>query len=239
MTGSAILFAGPSLWGSAEPLPPDVTLLPPARCGDVIRALDHRPRAIGLVDGLFETVPSVWHKEIVHVLAEGVPVLGAASLGAIRAAELHAHGMIGIGAIFAAYRDGSIERDDAVMVSHAPAALGHRPLTVAHVDVAAAVARAALPPRDAALLLVLSARTNFRDRSWPALRTAFERCGGRPLPPFDTGISQKREDAEALVRRLAQPCPPPVDIVPPPRTVFLERLLDGRISPARPAPARR
>ncbi|WP_156680618.1 TfuA-like protein [Sphingomonas profundi] len=223
---SAILFAGPSLWGSRRPLSRGLVLRPPAGCGDVLRAAAERPAAIGLVDGVFESGPSVWHKEILAAIAVGVPVLGAASLGALRAAELDRFGMIGVGAIYAAYRDGRWTRDDAVMVSHAPPALGSRPLTVALVDVAAAVAAA--PPADRAALMRIAAAMNFRDRTWPALRARFAAATGRPLAPLDEQASLKRRDAEALIDRLAMPIAPP-PCRPPPETVFL-RGLRRRIS---------
>ena len=44
--------------------------------------------AIGIIDGYFERVPSVWHKEILWAMAEGIHVFGSASMGALRAAEL-------------------------------------------------------------------------------------------------------------------------------------------------------
>jgi hypothetical protein len=224
MNRPRLLFAGPSLHGSATALPPNVCLRPPARRGDLIRALRSRPAAIGLIDGLFETGPSVGHKEILHVIAEGVPVFGAASLGALRAAELERFGMIGIGAVFAAYRSGRIVRDDAVMVAHAPAALGHRPLGVALVDAEAAIRAAAIDPADRALLLRIARRMDFRVRTWPAIGAAFAARSGRPCPPTDTTPSLKRADAEALIRLIAGPLPT-VRIEPPPRTSHLERLI--------------
>ena len=62
----------------------------------------HRPRAIGLIDGVFLDVPAVWHRELLWALSEGVHVFGAASMGALRAAELAPFGMRGVGTIFAA-----------------------------------------------------------------------------------------------------------------------------------------
>ncbi|PTD17903.1 transcriptional regulator [Sphingomonas fennica] len=218
----AILFAGPSLWGSGMPIPPGIALRPPAACGDIVRALAERPRAIGLVDGIFETRPSVWHKEILAALAEGVPVLGAASLGAIRAAELHSCGMIGVGAIFRAYRSGLIERDDAVMVSHAPPALAHRPLTVALVDIGACTRN--WPDADRRLVLRIADRLNFRDRNWDRLAALFRERAGREMPAPDRAISRKRRDAERLVSRLTQGVDRPVACPPPPETPWFRRL---------------
>lgn len=99
--------------------------LPPARQGDVYRAVRRfRPRIIGIIDGYFHQVPSVWHKEILWAMAEGVHVIGSSSMGALRAAELHAFGMQGVGDVFAAFRDGMLEDDDEVAVVHAPEDIG-------------------------------------------------------------------------------------------------------------------
>ncbi len=110
---------------------------PPARCGDITRVVGARPAVIGLIDGVFETTAAVWHKEIIYALSEGVVVFGAASMGALRAVELAPFGMIGIGDIFRAYRDGEIEDDDEVAVQHGPVELGYPPLTEAMVNVRA------------------------------------------------------------------------------------------------------
>ena len=74
-----------------------------------------------IVDGYFDTVPSVWHKEILVAMQRGVHVFGASSMGALRAAELHPFGMVGIGQVYEWYRDGTIDADDEVAVAHGPA----------------------------------------------------------------------------------------------------------------------
>jgi hypothetical protein len=56
-----------------------------------------------IIDGLFYHTAPVRHKEILILLAQGVTVIGAASMGALRAAELHPYGMTGVGSIFDAY----------------------------------------------------------------------------------------------------------------------------------------
>jgi hypothetical protein len=139
---TAVVFTGPTLpQAEAAALLP-ATILPPARQGDIWRAVRaHRPVAIGLIDGVFLHEPAVWHREILWALAEGVHVFGAASMGALRAAELAPFGMQGVGKVFEAYRDGiwpgfaePFEDDDEVAVIHAPAALAHKPLSDAMVD---------------------------------------------------------------------------------------------------------
>ena len=134
-----VLFAGPSLFGQSS----DVTgldLRPPARQGDLHRAVMEGADAIGLIDGVFGFVPSVWHKEILFALSEGVQVLGAASLGALRAAECHTFGMEPVGEIARAYANGARYEDADVCLAHAPAELDFMPLSEPLVDVEATVA---------------------------------------------------------------------------------------------------
>ena len=64
-----VAFLGPSLTAAAaRAAAPGVHVLPPARQGDVWRALALRPRAIALIDGVFESEPSVWHRELLGAL---------------------------------------------------------------------------------------------------------------------------------------------------------------------------
>src|SRR6185436_15946902 len=113
-------FLGPTLSHDEARDVLDAEYRPPAAHGDVLRAALRRPRAIGLVDGVFEGVPAVWHKEILFALAEGVHVFGAASMGALRAAELSTFGMRGIGQIYDWYAGGAIDADDEVALVHGP-----------------------------------------------------------------------------------------------------------------------
>jgi len=226
-----LLFAGPSLGAAQMPLQPPIRLMPPARCGDLLRALRDDPAAIALVDGVFEIAPTVWHKEILAVIDAGVPVFGAASLGALRAAELDRFGMIGVGAIYRAYRDGDIESDAAVMVAHAPGELGHRPLTLALVDAEASLAAAALSEPARRDLLRIARRLNFRARSWDAIFAAYaERAGaaeGARAAAIVTSsaFSQKQRDTAELLDVLASAIVPASLRGALPRTIFLERLV--------------
>jgi hypothetical protein len=140
-----VVFAGPSLPrrpdGEWRRLLDRCDLRPPARRGDVLAALGGQARTLVLLDGYYFTVPAVTHKEILYALDAGVRVIGAASLGALRAAELAAFGMTGVGAVFERYRDGEIDGDDEVALLHAPAAHGYRPFTVALVELRHAVDR--------------------------------------------------------------------------------------------------
>jgi hypothetical protein len=229
--GPVLLFAGPSLPHPLPPLPAGVELRPPARCGDLLRAAAERPAAVALVDGLFETAASVWHKEILALLDAGTPVFGAASIGALRAAELDRYGMIGVGAIYRAYRDGRIDEDAAVMVSHAPAELGHRPLTLALVDAEASLAASDMTEGERRALLAIARRLNFRERDWPGILGLYaERSGEEAAARVTAAIaasafSQKARDVVELIERLREPAPTPKANAFP-RTSFFHRLRD-------------
>ena len=132
-----IVFAGPTLHRIALDAYRGIAFRPPAKRGDLIRAVRDGASIIGLIDGIFELSPSVWHKEILFALSEGVTVLGAASMGALRAAECHAFGMIGVGQVFRAYASGETEDDEDVAQVHGPGELGYLPLSEPLVNITA------------------------------------------------------------------------------------------------------
>lgn len=206
-----ILFVGPTL-PAAEAAGFEVH--PPAAQGDLYRAALRRPAAIGLLDGYFDARPAVWHKEILWALAEGIPVYGAASMGALRAAELAAFGMRGVGEIFAAYRDGRLVADDAVALLHGPPETGYVALSEPLVNIAATLARAGqqgiAAPAEVEALLARAGALHYPERTWerilgptPTPRLAAWLPGGR--------VDQKRLDALEMLSamRAAEPAAAP------------------------------
>ncbi|MBP2310545.1 tfuA protein [Azospirillum melinis] len=209
------VFLGPTLPREDAALELDATYLPPVAQGDVLRLCAERPAAIGIVDGFFESVPSVWHKEILYAIHAGIPVFGASSMGALRAAELYPFGMIGVGAIFEAFRDGRLEDDDEVAVIHGPAELGYTSLSEAMVNIrrtlSDAVADRVLTAGTALRLESIAKELPYRERGYgrmlrlggdialPASELAAFR-GWLPQGRFD----QKREDAKAMLRTMAR-----------------------------------
>jgi len=127
------LFAGPTLY--RVPTPPNVARYGPVAMGSVFRAVEAGYSRIGIVDGHFGNIPAVWHKEILYALSEGVEVIGAASMGALRAAELCAFGMVGIGRIFRLFRSGRWTDDDEVAVIHAEEELSFCPVSDAMANI--------------------------------------------------------------------------------------------------------
>ena len=208
---SIFIFAGPTIERSVAERELDAVYLPPVSEGDVYRATLRRPSCIGIIDGFFENVPAVWHKEILHAMRLGIHVLGSASMGALRAAELAQFGMEGVGAIFQAYLDGHLEDDDEVAVIHGPAELGYPQLSEAMVNIRRTLSDALAdgiignPCREQ--LERLAKELPYRERRYA---TVLERGRESGLSVAELGrfkewlprgrVDQKREDALAMLR---------------------------------------
>lgn len=168
------VFLGPSLaQDEARALLP-ANYYPPVRMGDVYRLLASGVETIAIIDGVFHQTTPVWQREILCALEEGIRVVGGASMGALRAAELAPYGMEGVGTIFGWYRDGHIDGDDEVALRHADESAGFRALSEPLVNLRHNLARArarellSAPEHDA--LLAVVAQRYFADRSWRLLR---------------------------------------------------------------------
>ena len=192
--------------------------LPPVRMGDVYALMAKRPATIAIIDGTFQNAPAVWHKEILFALANGVRVIGASSMGALRAAELHTFGMEGVGAIYEAFRDGRYEDDDEVAVAHAAREHGYRPLSEAMVNVRYALDEAfrrgliGEPTRET--LVSLAKGMFYPSRAWPTvLRAGREaRLPAGELEALERYVraekpNAKRADAISLLSQLANEAP--------------------------------
>ena len=218
-----VVFAGPSLHRDLPFLrrqQDGIFWHGPARCGDVTRAVDRGATAIGLIDGLFDQTAAPWHKEILYALSRRVAVAGGASMGALRAAECRAFGMVGIGAVFQDYASG-VRRDDAdVAQLHAPAELNYLPLTEPLVNVEPSlqqlVERGGVASQVGAALLATARGLHYTERTYAEI---VRRCTGL-APARAAGIDawltanavdRKRSDALAVLEwlRLQPAAQPP------------------------------
>jgi hypothetical protein len=138
-----VIFLGPSLPITEAKDILDAIYLPPAKQSDLLSAVTtYKPDSIGLIDGVFLSLPSVWHKEILYAIAQGVAVYGASSMGALRAAETEAFGMVGLGEIYRMYASGELIDDDEVVMVHGTQETGYRPFSEPMVNVRATFRRA-------------------------------------------------------------------------------------------------
>lgn len=195
-----LVFLGPTLHLAEAEATLDAIYLRPAAQGDVLLAAHaFRPRAMVLIDGQFEDRPAVRHKEILWAMAQGIVMIGAASMGALRAAELCDFGMIGVGLIYRWYRRWRLAPDDAVAVHSGPSELGFLPLTDSLIDLqrtfSSLMRRNLITPAERGELMAIARGLNFRGRTaatvmamagWPAERVRQLR---------QEMVGQKRRDA--------------------------------------------
>jgi hypothetical protein len=206
-----VLFAGPSLHQDLVFLrrhQSDVAWQGPARCGDIARAVQCGASAIGLIDGLFDQDAAPWHKEILYALSLGIQVAGGASMGALRAAECSAFGMIGIGEIYRRYATGDVTDDSDVAQLHAPEELNYLPLTEPWVNIEPTFrhmeAQGVLRSKAIEALIATAKRIHYSERTYPEIvrQTAGLKEGeaARALEWLrEHAIDQKRLDALAVL----------------------------------------
>jgi hypothetical protein len=214
MSTSVHVFVGPSLPPEGRATIHGVEFHPPAVQGDVYSLALRRPLAIGIVDGYFERVASVWHKEILWALSEGVHIFGASSMGALRAAELNEFGMVGVGRIFDAFASGELTDDDEVTLVHADETFGYRRISDAMVNLRATIGHAVehgvLREHVGAELTAGMKQRFYPDRSYARLitdaRTLLSDDDFRRLEAFlrlrEHRIDQKQLDALELLETL-------------------------------------
>ncbi|MGH3263703.1 MAG: TfuA-like protein [Trebonia sp.] len=202
------VFAGPSVPASqAREQLPGCRVLPPIRHGDLLRLWPERGDRVLIIDGLFLQSAPIRHKEILLLLDRGVMVAGAASMGALRAAELWPYGMRGVGDIFRLHRDLVITGDDEVAVIHCPAEEGYRPLSEPLVNIRIALREAAaagaISGPEEASLLALAHAIPFRSRGYRLLgQHARERLGAELADRFESWRGAHARDAKADDARL-------------------------------------
>lgn len=160
------VFAGPSLPLDDRIAAEGVTYAAPASRGDLLRASESYG-AILLIDGIFHHDLAPSPKET-YETSRRVRLFGAASMGALRAAECAPYGAVPLGAIARWYVTETIDGDDEVAVLVDPRT--QEPLTVPSVNVRYA---ARLAVRDGVLTareadgLVAGAREIFyMERTW-------------------------------------------------------------------------
>jgi SagB-type dehydrogenase family enzyme len=214
-TVTAFIFTGPTLSAADGRIELQAHYLPPVAQGDVYRVAQARPKAIGIIDGYFERLPAVWHKEILWAMLEGIHVFGSASMGALRAAELAPFGMEGVGTIFEFYRDGILEADDEVAVAHGPAERGYAVSSEAMVNIRQTLAHAAdsgIISAAAGEALIRIAKELYYPRRIYPLILQIGKEQGLPLHEIDAlrawlpagQINQKRLDALRMLREMRE-----------------------------------
>ena len=204
MTGKKIIFAGPSLQKDTFESSKEVTILPPCKQGDIYLAALGKPCVIGVIDGFFEGVPSVWHKEILWAMSNGITVVGAASMGALRACELDHYGMVGIGKIYEDYRDKNLDDDDEVALLHGPSEMDFIPLSLAMVNarqtILWAMKKNVIGESMAKQITSCAKDIFYKERTWETVFKNATQAGGQSeqLANFQNWVNENEVDQKML-----------------------------------------
>ena len=202
-----IVFAGPSIAVEKLRRISTATDAPPIKRGDLAAVGEYD--VIVILDGEFGQRDSVSPKEILAVLGQGKTVIGAASMGALRASELDRSGMIGVGWVYQYFRRQAVRRDADVALAYS--IFDFKPMTVPVVDVEYWMERASaagvVGRKDRTLALKIAREFFFAERTVDRLLDSLRRALGdrllQSLLAFSGGAipSIKTLDAEAAVHR--------------------------------------
>jgi hypothetical protein len=221
------IFIGPTRPGN---IPADADIRPPAQQGDIAAAALEGADTLILIDGFFHQTLAPWHKEILFAIERGCRVIGAGSLGALRAVECARYGAEPVGIIAGWYAEESCTDDADVALAHACAEDGYRPLSIPLVNLRA-TAEAHID--EAGHILAVARSIYYPERTWQRLR----RDLGDVVDILQARyIDQKALDAEEAIRH-AQHVAAPVRCDTPQHihTAHLRALLDNDL----PTPAGR
>jgi|GEM_PF-510395 hypothetical protein len=230
---------------------------PPIRMGDIYRLLAANLDTIIIIDGEFHASTPIWPREILSALKNGITVIGAASMGALRALELAPYGMIGTGVIYNWYKDGLIEGDDEVSLLHASAEQGYKNISEPLVNIRYTLAQAdkagLLTASERNSLLCYLKKTYYGYRTYPLLFEIPEfqnipAARQKKLRQFikEQAVDLKRKDAQDTLKAHAdgnwkrsvsrsKPMLTPTDYPDRPLELLMRGLIsvDGTITPLR------
>jgi ribosomal protein S12 methylthiotransferase accessory factor len=191
-----VIFIGPSAPPAMRACP-RLDVRPPARRGDVRRAVEEGYQVIGLVDGeLYQTLAVT--PEEVREAARRARVFGAASLGALRACECP--GVEGVGEIHAAFRAGTLAAEDEVVGTYDPET--GRTVAWPMVVVREAVGLLGLGAEEAGRVLAEIGRMPFDARTEGELARRVPVDRGRWREALRAEPNVKQRDAAELLERV-------------------------------------
>jgi ribosomal protein S12 methylthiotransferase accessory factor len=201
---SPILFLRPLLHTQARKYTPNADVRVPIRRGDLEEI--ERGRLVIILDGV-EAEGSVSAREIRSAIGRGLRIVGAAGIGALRAAEVHE--MIGVGEVYRLLRSGELTRDDEIAVVWDPAAGDSitEPLVNIRFAISQLVKSGSLSREHGDRLLEVASATNFRERSYERIVS-------------DAGFAG-RDDSATLIRALKA-----IDLVREDIVTVLEQLTE-------------
>jgi len=210
-----VVFIGPTLRVKEAKKLLEAEYRSPVKMGDIYTLLGTDVEKILIIDGVFHGVRSIWHREILTAIAEGIMVAGAASMGALRAMELAQFGMVGMGRVFEAYNNGTIDGDDEVVLEHADQEHGFKSMSVPLINIrftlSKAVSQGVITPEQANRLAAFSQQQFYPMRNYESIIRESEvaqwdiqkKQGLKEFFLYEAH-DQKAEDAKQLLRFVSE-----------------------------------
>ncbi len=200
-----IVFLGPSMDLPSAQAILSADYRAPIKRGDLVDIPSGS--LVGIIDGVFQQVEAVSPREVHQAIERGVHIVGASSMGALRALEVT--GMHGVGRVYEMYRSGLLVHDDEVALALDPDT--GRALTVPLVNLRFAIERLVdSGSLDRALgerILTAAQGIHFSERHYPAIMEAAglaQRPDIRDLIDMLRRYDLKRDDAHTLLEHLGQ-----------------------------------
>jgi len=202
-----VAFVGPSISQTeAAALCPGLDLRPPVRRDDLYREREKGAWGFLIIDGVFMQEDAVSPREVADVLEDGALVVGASSMGALRAADCWPAGALGVGLIYRLYRRGVLGSDEEVAVAvstDGSDAAVSVPLVNVRYAVSRAVRRRLLDRATARQIVAAAASIYYPERTWRAVLQRVE-----PLPAavldYCAQLDLKRDDARRALSHVEQ-----------------------------------
>jgi hypothetical protein len=202
-----LVFLGPSVSiAEARAILPQAEYCAPATRGDLYNARSRNTSIFVLIDGVFLQSYAPSPRELVDVVRDGALVIGAASLGALRAAECWPAGVRGVGLIYRLFRSGCLVSDEEVAVTYDGQA--HRPISIPMVNVRYSTHRAVkaglLAPSDGERLVQAAESIFYPERTWRAVFSSAAINVDPDCRRFLESMDLKKSDALRALRLVAR-----------------------------------
>jgi hypothetical protein len=206
--GQAVVFLGPSCPpDQIRALLPHAMIAPPVRRGDLYRYRLLNFSIFVILDGAFSGTLAVSPREVIDILQDGAAVIGASSMGALRAVDCRPAGAIGQGKIYRLFRRRVCFSEDEVAVTYFPDP-PYFATTVPLVNIRFALRRALrsgkLSKNCADKLMRVAETLSYDRRVWSQIAAAADVILSTEQLEALTSCDVKREDAIACCRWAAR-----------------------------------
>jgi len=196
LNAPVLVFLGPSAPESdVREVLPNAEIRPPVQRGDLHAARLLRYSVFIIIDGVFFQNDAISPREVVDVLEDGARVIGASSMGALRACDCWPAGAKGIGRIYRIFRRGIIGSEDEVAavlnpLSGFPAL--NEPLANIRIAARAARRQGVISAASEVDIVAAAQAMPYAERSWASV---LARSGCETSADWFARCDAKRRDA--------------------------------------------